>query len=59
MLQRWGVDVIALGPSLDDDDSYYLIRLYASLEERQRSQDAFYGTNTTSSTCQRRVITSF
>jgi NIPSNAP len=45
MLQRWGVDVVAFGPSLDDDDSYYLIRSYASLEERQRSQDAFYGSD--------------
>src|SRR6266498_1665418 len=45
MLQRWGVDVVAFGPSLDDDDSYYLIRSYPSLEERQRSQDAFYGSD--------------
>lgn len=31
------------GPSLDDDDSYYLIRAYPSLAELQRSQKAFYG----------------
>jgi len=43
MLQRWGVEVVAFGPSLDDEDSYVLIRAYPSLEERQRSQDAFYG----------------
>jgi hypothetical protein len=43
MLERWGVEVVAFGPSLDDDDSYVLIRAYPSLEERQRSQDAFYG----------------
>jgi hypothetical protein len=42
MLQRWQVDVVAYGPSLHDDDSYYLMRSYASLEDRQRSQDAFY-----------------
>ena len=42
MLQRWDVDVVEFGPSLHDDTSYYLIRAYASLEERQRSQDAFY-----------------
>jgi hypothetical protein len=41
MLQRWGVDVIAYGPSRNDDDSYYLIRAYASLEDREQSQDAF------------------
>lgn len=45
MLERWGVDVVAFGPSLDDDDSYYLIRSYASLAERQRSQEAFYGSD--------------
>ena len=43
MLERWGVDVIAFGPSLDDDDLYVLIRAYASVGELQRSQDAFYG----------------
>jgi hypothetical protein len=43
MLERWQVDVIACAPSLHDDDSYYLIRAYASLEERQQSQDTFYG----------------
>jgi hypothetical protein len=43
MLERWGVDVIAFGPSLDDDDLYVLIRGYASIAELQQSQDAFYG----------------
>ena len=45
MLQRWGVDVVAFGPSLDDEGSYYLIRAYPSLEELRRSQDAFYGSD--------------
>jgi hypothetical protein len=43
MLKRWNVDVVACGPSIHDDDSYYLIRAYTSLAERQESQDAFYG----------------
>jgi NIPSNAP len=43
MLQRWQVDVVAYGSSLHDEDSYYLMRSYASLEDRQQSQDAFYG----------------
>lgn len=42
MLHSWEVDVVAFGPSPHDDDSYFLIRAYASLEDRQRSQDAFY-----------------
>ncbi|MDP9223548.1 MAG: NIPSNAP family protein [Actinomycetota bacterium] len=45
MLRRWEVDVVAFGPSLHDDDSYFLIRAYASLEARQRSQDAFYSSD--------------
>jgi hypothetical protein len=43
MLERWHVDVVAYGPSPHDDDSYYLLRAYASLEDRQQSQDRFYG----------------
>ena len=43
MLKRWQVDVVACGPSPHDDDSYYLLRAYASLEDRQQSQDRFYG----------------
>ena len=43
MLRRWDVDVVANGPSPHDDDSYYLIRAYSSLADRQQSQDAFYG----------------
>jgi hypothetical protein len=45
MLQRWRVDVVAYGPSLHDSDSYYLMRAYSSPEERQQSQDAFYGSD--------------
>jgi hypothetical protein len=45
MLERSGVNVIAVGPSLDDDDLYFLIRGYESVDELQRSQDAFYGSD--------------
>lgn len=45
MLRRWNVDVVAHGPSPHDADSYYLIRAYASLDDRQQSQDAFYGSD--------------
>jgi hypothetical protein len=43
MLQRWAVDVVAYGASSHDADSYFLIRAYADLAQRQHSQDAFYG----------------
>jgi hypothetical protein len=43
MLARWRVDVVSYGRSRHDDRSCYLIRAYESLEQRQASQDAFYG----------------
>ena len=45
MLERRKIDVVAHGPSLHDDNSYYLIRAFASLEDRQRSEDAFYNSD--------------
>jgi hypothetical protein len=45
MLHRWKVDVVAYGPSLHDDNSWYLMRSFASLEDRQKSEDAFYGSD--------------
>src|SRR5215813_6129956 len=43
MLKRWHVDVVVFVPSLHDADSYVLMRAYDSLEQRQKSQDDFYG----------------
>ena len=43
MLQRWKVDVVAYGPSLHDSDSYFLMRRYDSLVQREESENAFYG----------------
>jgi hypothetical protein len=45
LLKRWKVDVVRFGPSPHDEDSYSLMRAYASLEDRQRSEDAFYGSD--------------
>ncbi len=45
LLRRWKVDVVAYGPSLHDESSYYLMRAFASIEGRQRSEDAFYGSD--------------
>ena len=42
MLRRWQVEGVAHGPSPHDTDSYYLIRRYRDLAEREASQDAFY-----------------
>ena len=45
MLARWGTEVVRHGPSEHDRDSYFLIRAYANLEDRQQRQDAFYGSD--------------
>src|SRR5262245_22625901 len=45
MLQRWKVEVIAYGPSLHDADSYYLMCAFPGVAERQKSEDAFYGSD--------------
>lgn len=45
LLNRAKVDVVAYGPSLHDADSYFLIRTFPGIEERQRSEDAFYGSD--------------
>ncbi len=45
MLGRWKVEVVAYGPSLHDRDSWFLMRAYASLDDRQKSEDAFYGSD--------------
>ena len=45
MLRRWGVDVVGFGASPGVEDGYFLIRAYADLDDRQRSQDAFYGSD--------------
>lgn len=45
LLRRWGIDVVAGGPSPHDEDSYYLMRSFASLEEREQQEDAFYSSD--------------
>lgn len=42
MLKRWKVDVLDYGKSLHDENSYFLIRKYKNLKEREESQSAFY-----------------
>lgn len=45
MMRRWKIDVVSFGPSPHDDDSYYLMRAYASLADRAESHAAFYGSD--------------
>lgn len=43
MLRLWQIDLVAYGPSRHDTDSYFLIRAFDSLEDRERSEEAYYG----------------
>ena len=45
MLDRWNVDVVAYGPSLHDENSYYLMRRFDSLAQREDSENAFYSSD--------------
>jgi hypothetical protein len=45
MLERDGIEVVAYGPSLDDDNSYCLIRTFPTAAERRKRLDAFYGSD--------------
>jgi len=45
MLKRWNIDVVAYGPSLHDENSYYLMRCFDSLAHRDESENAFYGSD--------------
>ena len=42
LLRHWHVDVVAYGPSLHDETSYYLIRRFDSLAQRSQIEEAFY-----------------
>jgi hypothetical protein len=43
--KKWQIDVVAYGPSLHDENSYYVIRAFKSLEGRQKTEDAFYSSD--------------
>jgi len=43
--QRWNFDVLAHGPSLHDENSYYVIRRFDSLAQREQMEDAYYASD--------------
>ena len=45
LLKRWSFDVLAHGPSLHDENSYYVIRRYESLEQRDQMEDTYYASD--------------
>jgi hypothetical protein len=45
LLRRWHFDVVAHGPSLHDERSYYVIRRFDSLAQREQSEDGYYASD--------------
>jgi len=45
LLKKWNFNVVAYGPSLHDANSYYVIRRFKSLEDREKSEGAFYSSD--------------
>jgi hypothetical protein len=43
--KKWKIKIVANGPSLHDENSYYVIRAFESLEDRQKKEDDFYGSD--------------
>jgi Domain of unknown function (DUF4440)/NIPSNAP len=43
MLKKWKIEVVAYGPSLHDENSFFLARAFTNLASRQTNEDAFYG----------------
>ncbi|MEP6950296.1 MAG: NIPSNAP family protein [Ginsengibacter sp.] len=43
--KKWNIRVVAHGPSLHDENSYYAIRAFKSLEDRQKTEDDFYNSD--------------
>ena len=44
-LKRWNFDVVAHGPSLHDENTYYVIRCYDSLAQREQIEEAYYASD--------------
>ena len=45
LLKRWNFDVVAHGPSLHYENSYYVIRRFESLAQREEIEDAYYASD--------------
>ncbi len=45
LLKKWNFQVVDHGASLHDENSYYIIRLFRSVGDRQREEDAYYGSD--------------
>jgi hypothetical protein len=45
LLKRWNMDIVAHGPSLHDENTYYVIRRFDSLAQREQMEDTYYASD--------------
>jgi hypothetical protein len=45
LLKRWDFDVVSHGPSLHDENIYYVIRRYDTLAQREQMEEAYYASD--------------
>ncbi len=45
LLKKWKIQVVAHGPSQHDENTYFVIRSFKNLEDRQTAEDAFYSSD--------------
>lgn len=45
MLRRYGITVAGFGSSVIDDDGYFLLRAFPSVQARTEQLDSFYGSD--------------
>ena len=45
LLKRWNFDVVAHGLSLHDENTYYVIRRFDSLTQREQLEDTYYASD--------------
>ena len=43
--KKWKIDVMAHGPSLHDENIYYVFRSFENLKDMQEKEDTFYGSD--------------
>src|SRR5262245_43906224 len=45
LLKRWNMDVVTYGPSLHDENTFYVIRCFDSLAQREQLENTFYNSD--------------
>ncbi len=45
LLKRWNFDVVTHSPSLHDENTYYVIRCYDGLAQREQMEDVYYASD--------------